>query len=50
MRAGLLDPVAPAAPSDPEQAMSSPESLPIEINRSAERGELQKVVRAALHY
>jgi ankyrin repeat protein len=37
--------MAPAAPSDAEQAMSSPASLPQEIHRSAQRGELQKVVK-----
>ena len=37
---------APAAPPDAgEPAVSSPASLPVEIHRSAQRGELQKVVK-----
>ena len=37
---------APAAPPDPvEPAESSPASLPLEIYESAQRGELQKVVK-----
>jgi hypothetical protein len=37
---------APAAPPDAgEPAVSAPASLPLEIQRSAERGELQKVVK-----
>ena len=38
---------APAAPSNAgEPALSSPIPLPVEIHRSAQRGELQKVVDA----
>merc|ERR1712194_893622 len=45
LRVGPPESVTPAAPSDPRAAMSSPDPLPKEIHRSAERGELQKVIK-----